>query len=81
MKRLPLVTANEEERRPLASRRDEPDVTTAQPIAVPDAVTDPSVIATDDTLRPFGDAAAGAPKHPPAPKFLRPSANVLVASV
>jgi hypothetical protein len=49
--------------------------------AVPDPVTDPSVIAALVTLRPFGEPAAGEPNTAPAPQFLFPSAYVDVASV
>ena len=41
----------------------------AHQLAVPLVVTVPSVIATDDTLRPFGEAFAGEPNTPPAPKI------------
>jgi hypothetical protein len=45
------------------------DAQAAHQLAVPLVVTVPSVIATDDTLPPFGEAFAGEPNTTPAPKF------------
>jgi hypothetical protein len=51
--------------------------TAAQWLALPEAVTLPPVTAADEHLRP-PVAAAGAPKHPPAPMLLLPRLTAVV---
>ena len=75
---LPDVTDCELAKAPTASSRELVVSVSAQCVAVPVAVTLPSVIAATVTLRPFGDAAAGAPTDG---EVLLASVYVLVAAV
>src|SRR5262249_3704231 len=77
---LPAVRACAAARSLSTSNRELTESTSAHRVALPVPVTAPSVTATVVTLRPFGVRAVGPVSAAPAPKFLLPSAFVVVAS-
>lgn len=76
---LPFVTTWDADSAPCAWKRELVLSVMAHQAAVPVVVIVPSVIAVDETLRPLGEPAAGAPKAPPAAKDLKPNKWVVVA--